>query len=191
MFKELFENLSRVKGLKPSNVYFYKWDGVDNPLNKRSIFSRRDSRERVFSMAMVGRLDELQQGVEVPFYEDGKVSGYVKIPDEIFKLKGASDCTDVWYFGDSTFGSGQRKFAFELRLYGGLEVPGIRVYYGHDSGILEVVVESWSNFVCDPPAGFSIESLIKIITLGSLSKFVFDFGRLNKFQKERLLTVGL
>ena len=173
--------------------FYFVWDRIDSPLNRGSIFSQRDSRRRIFSMARVGRLGDLEQGVRHPYYSGKRIDGYVEIPDEFYKLLSTPvDVIDIWYFGDPSYGSNKKDYAFEARLYGGgLEVPEVWVYFGVNSGILEIVVRSWSYFVCDPPPGFNIDSLVFLLNQGSLQDFVYNYGRLTTAQQSRLLSFGL
>jgi len=157
---------------------------------EKSIISKAQNKF-ILSMAQVGKLKNLKKGSN-PYYLGKQQNGVVDVPDELFKLLQIPGEIDVWYYGDSASSSG-RGHAFELRVYGGdLEAPQVSVFYGVVSGIVEIVVHSArNNFVCKVPVGFNIDSLVELLSSGSLLRFVLDNCRLSKGQKERLLRYGL
>jgi len=145
----------------------------------------------ILSMAQVGKLKNLKKGSN-PYFVGRKQDGEVDVPEEFFKLLQVPADVDVWYYGDSS-DSFNRGHAFELRFYGGeLEAPQVSVFYGAVSGIQEVVVHSAkNNFVCKVPSGFNMDSLVTLLSSGSLLRFVLDNCKLTKGQEERLRKFGL
>ena len=146
----------------------------------------------IFSMAQVGKLRNLQPRNN-PYFLGKQKEGEVDIPEELFAFLAVPAEIDVWYYGDASSNSIEREYAFELRFYGGsLEAPQVTVLYGLVSGIKEVIVHSnINNYVCKLPRGFSVASLVQLLTSGSLLEFVFENCKLTRLQEERLRRFGL
>ena len=170
MFREMFDFIYHPKET------FSSWDRVS-----------------IYSMAKLGSLKALPRNKRIPYKLLGSnlPAGEVDLPQDFSNLLDVADDWHVWFNGDAPTG----KPAFRLESVGsnhGL-LSGIKFLFGVNSEITQLQLESAFSFICNVPAGFTVNSLVKLLSSDerTLDEFVLKYGVLNKVQKEFIQKKGL
>ena len=155
------------------------------------------SNELLLSMARLGRLSKLQLGEKNPFFRHGQVEGEVTVPKEFSEIFSISPDVeaDVIYLGDHSEGVTSGKWHFQVHIFTGLDIPGVRIFYESGFGITDLEFDAGNRiYGSDVPSEYrTFDKLVDLLKSGerSLVDFILKNGRLSKDQRAWLERYGL
>jgi len=141
-------------------------------------------------MARVDGLDKYQPGDDVPVSYDGGDKGTIKLPKEFYQLRnhGFWVRIKVPLLSETIMAT-----AFEVRISGsGIHIPEVKFTWGKVTGMASLSFQGFiKTYPSSIPEGFSIDSLIELLTKGSIKQFVINHALLTESGREEVMKLSL
>ena len=142
-------------------------------------------------LAWVNGLDNYQPGDDVPVCYDGKNKGTIKLPAEFYKLtnQGFMVRIRVPILAETIM-----QTAFEVSIRGGgrIKIPEVRFTWGKVTGIASLSFQGvMKPYQSSIPEGFGIDSLVELLTKGTIRQFVMEHALLTENDRDEIIRFSL
>ena len=141
-------------------------------------------------IAWVNNLENYQPDDDVPVSYDGKNKGTINLPAEFYKLNNHGFMVRIRV---PIFSEKIMPVAFEVIISSSrVKIQEIRFTWGKITGIASLSFQGlMKSYQSSIPIGFSIDSLVALLTKGTIRQFVMNYAMLTENDKDEIIRFSL